>query len=65
MEPQRKKDRHTCTGERVCGCVKRDKKTGTVNVDDISMNKCAEYLKLGITRTFCGLTNRYVYFERR
>jgi len=56
------KKRHSCGRENLCGCVRTvlDK---TI-VDTVSLNKCAAHLPSGITRTFCGRTSQYVFFEK-
>jgi len=33
-------------------------------IDTVSLDKCAAHLPIGISRTFCGMTNQYVFFEK-
>lgn len=61
-EDGKMKKRHSCTKERLCGCV-RTRLDKTI-IDTVSLDKCAAHLPIGISRTFCGMTNQYVFFEK-
>ena len=54
--------RHNCSGEDVCGMVKRDERGNVSSVSE-AMNTCANNIG-GETKIHCGLIRTSVYFER-
>lgn len=53
--------RHMCSGEDVCGMVKKNDQGYVVAVSD-HMNVCAE--RIGTASIHCGLIRSKIYFER-